>query len=357
MTEIWAMGYHARASDIAPRAQRYEAANFDGYLVTDSQNLWKECWVALTAAALSTDRIGLGVYVTNPVTRHPAVTASAAASLQELAGRRVVLGVGRGDSALAHIGYGLVPTERFGRYLHRLQGYLRGESVPFAYDDGPSLPRAASLGYGNLPSASRIRWLPAVDEPKVMVDVATSGARVMRLAAQAADGVTFAFGADVDRVVAAIEDVRRACAAAGRSPDSLSVSALVPLVLHKDLDRARDMAAGMVATIGRWMVQQGGEVTASLEEGQRSQLRAVTAAYDMTKHGETSTAQSQVLSAEMIDRLAIVGPPERCLDRVRRFLDLGLERIVISPQVRGAAQEDEETHAQLLIDELLPALR
>lgn len=51
MTEIWAMGYNASAADIAPRAQRYEDAGFDGYFITDSQNLWKECWVALTTAA------------------------------------------------------------------------------------------------------------------------------------------------------------------------------------------------------------------------------------------------------------------------------------------------------------------
>lgn len=357
MTEIWAMGYNARAADIAPRAQRYEDAGFDGYFITDSQNLWKECWVALTTAALSTRRMALGVYVTNPVTRHPAVTASAAASLQEVAGRRVVLGVGRGDSALAHIGYGLVPTDRFGRFLGRVQGYLRGESVSFAYDDGPSLPDAESLGYGTLPEGGKIRWLPTEHQPKVAVDVATSGARVMRLAAQHADGVTFAFGADPDRVAAAAADARRACEAAGRDPASLSVSALVPLVVHTSAERARDMAAGMVATIGRWMVQQGGEVAASLDDGLRSQLRAATAAYDMTKHGETSSDQSRVLTPGLVDRLAVVGPPEVCLARVREFLDLGLERIVISPQVRGASPEDEEIHARLLLGEVLPAVR
>lgn len=138
---------------------------------------------------------------------------------------------------------------------------------------------------------------------------------------------------------------------------SLSVSALVPLVLHTDVERARDMAAGMVATIGRWMVQQGGEVAASLDEGMRAELRAVTAAYDMTRHGETSTDQSRALSPELVDRLAVVGPPARCLARIREFLDLGLERIVISPQVRGASPEDEEIHAQLLLGEVLPALR
>jgi 5,10-methylenetetrahydromethanopterin reductase len=73
-------------------------------LVVDSQNLSADSYVALTLAATGTERIGLGTGVTNSVTRHPAVTASAAMAVQEVANGRMALGIGRGDSALAHLG-------------------------------------------------------------------------------------------------------------------------------------------------------------------------------------------------------------------------------------------------------------
>lgn len=357
MTEIWAFGYNARAADIAPRARAYEAAGFDGYLITDSQNLWMECWVALTVVAQVTERMGVGVYVTNPITRHPAVTASAAATLQELSDGRVLLGVGRGDSALANIGFGLVPLAGFEVYLVRLQGYLRGEDVPFDHRADPfDVPHIDALGYGKAAPASKIRWLPT-ERPKVPVDIAASGPRVIELAARHADGVTLAVGADVERLQDGIRAARQAREDAGLDPASLAVSALVPVAVNPDLEVAQGMAAGGVASIGRWLVQQRSAGTMRLDDQTRDELLAATASYDMTRHGETATTQATVLTPAVVDRFAVVGPPDRCVERLRPLLDLGLSKIILSPQARGAEPALEETHRRLLLDEVLPRLR
>jgi len=58
-------------------AKRIEDEGWNGLTFTDSQNLSGDPYVALTCAALATTRLGLGTGVTNPWTRHPAVTASA----------------------------------------------------------------------------------------------------------------------------------------------------------------------------------------------------------------------------------------------------------------------------------------
>jgi 5,10-methylenetetrahydromethanopterin reductase len=68
------------------------------------------------------------------VTRHPAVLAGAMATLQVESGGRVVLGSGRGDSALAQAGFAPASLESFRRYLAAVQRYLRREDVP--YDPG-----------------------------------------------------------------------------------------------------------------------------------------------------------------------------------------------------------------------------
>ena len=87
MTEVWATGISLPG--VAVRmAQRAEADGFDGWFVVDSQNLAGDCYVALAQAAAATERIQLGTGVTNPFTRHPAVTASAIASVHAASGGR-----------------------------------------------------------------------------------------------------------------------------------------------------------------------------------------------------------------------------------------------------------------------------
>ena len=66
----------------------------------DSQLRRRDTYVLLAAAAQATSDIGLGVLLTNPVTRHPSVTASSIATIDELAPGRVELGWGAGDTAV-----------------------------------------------------------------------------------------------------------------------------------------------------------------------------------------------------------------------------------------------------------------
>src|SRR5205807_5864490 len=101
--EIWTVG--SSYATAAPRsATRAEAQGFDGILVVDSQNLAGDPFVGLALAARETSSVKLGTGVTNPATRHPAATAAAIASVHVASGGRAHLGIGRGDSALAHLG-------------------------------------------------------------------------------------------------------------------------------------------------------------------------------------------------------------------------------------------------------------
>src|SRR5262249_26535081 len=90
----------------APREVKLlEEMGFDVALIPDSQALAREVYVTLTACATNTNTITLGTGITNPLTRHPSVTASAIASLNDVSGGRALLGIGRGDSAVRKIGH------------------------------------------------------------------------------------------------------------------------------------------------------------------------------------------------------------------------------------------------------------
>ena len=83
-------------ADFRRHVRLAESVGFDYIGVADSQSLFRELFVSLTVAALDTERVQLGPSVTNPLTRHPAVMASAIASLHELSGGRAFLGIGTG---------------------------------------------------------------------------------------------------------------------------------------------------------------------------------------------------------------------------------------------------------------------
>ena len=104
-TEVWtiAAGYKTLWDPVIT-AEQAESEGWDGLVATDSQSRRGDPYIALALAAKSSTRLLLATGVTNPVTRHPVITANCAATVQEISGGRMVLGIGRGDSALAYSG-------------------------------------------------------------------------------------------------------------------------------------------------------------------------------------------------------------------------------------------------------------
>jgi alkanesulfonate monooxygenase SsuD/methylene tetrahydromethanopterin reductase-like flavin-dependent oxidoreductase (luciferase family) len=63
VTEVWAATVNNQVEDIARQAAEMESAGYDGCYMSDSQNIRMQCWVALTVAALNTQRLKLGPFV------------------------------------------------------------------------------------------------------------------------------------------------------------------------------------------------------------------------------------------------------------------------------------------------------
>jgi 5,10-methylenetetrahydromethanopterin reductase len=325
-----------------------EEAGWDGMLVVDSQNLSGDPFVALAMAARETSRLGLGTGVTNPATRHPAAAACAIATVQAESKGRAVLGIGRGDSSLAHLGLAPAPVGVFEDFLARLQGYLRGEEVAFGAPPGAApAPGVDTLGLAGTPSSSRLHWLPP-DLPKVPVEVAATGPRVLAAAGRHADRVMVAVGAEPERVQWAIDVARDAGAT--------SFGAFVNVVAHPDPDVARRLASGAMSTFARFSVMHGGSVSGPVDEEQQEVMRSVRSVYDMGLHTRGSSPQAKALTPSFIDRFGVVGPPGDCARRLEELVGLGLSRIVAigpaGPFLRGEAAEA----AACFTEEVLPAL-
>src|SRR6059058_5179112 len=109
--------------------QLAEGHGFEYAWTYDSHVLWQESFPVMALAADRTSKIKLGHMVTNPGTREPTVLASAYATLHDISDGRMVMGIGRGDSARRYIGQEPVPVGRFEEALRMIKPFMNGEKV------------------------------------------------------------------------------------------------------------------------------------------------------------------------------------------------------------------------------------
>ncbi len=335
--ELWTMRI-PEIGTVAGQAERAERLGWSGITFTDSQNLVGDPFVAVALAANATETLGFATGVTNAYTRHPAALANVAATVHETSGGRFVLGIGRGDTAMFHLGKQPMPVDVFARSVADLQTYLAGGTVDC--DGRPS----------------RLRFLDRCHQSKVPLDIAVSGPRMIDLAGRLAERITLAVGADPQRVTWALDLARKAAADAGRDPADVSFGAYVTVGCHPDLDAARSLVRGAVAAFAHFSAMPG-STGAGLAEADRGVVAEVGRRYDSNEHLSNVAAHTAPLTAEFVDRFAVVGPPEACVDRLRGLAELGLTRFVITGASFRADPEHARASEQLLTREVLPALR
>lgn len=321
--------------EMAMVARAAEIEGWDGLLVVDSQNLMYDPFVSLGLAARATSHIRLGTAVTNLVTRHPAVVAAAFATLQHVSEGRAILGVGRGDTAVELIARHPPSPGRFEALLCELQTYLNGRVVNV---DG---------------FECRIAWLPESGLPKVPVSVFASGPRMIAAGARRAERVTLAVGAQPERLRWAVELARSARGAAGLSPETLSLGAFVVTAAGADVQALRDLVRGNVSVSAHF---QRGSLR-SLEPPDREIVANVTREYDQYDHGLRRSPQARSIPDDFVDRFAAVGSAERCIEKLRALVDVGLDHLVLVGPTREIDEPLRRRWAEDLARHVLPAVR
>ncbi|MCR9097005.1 MAG: LLM class flavin-dependent oxidoreductase [bacterium] len=340
---------------LARRAERAERDGWAGLGVTDSQNLAGDAWVALALIAGATERLEFGTSVTNPITRHPAVTAAAAHALSVESGGRVTVGLGRGDSALAHLGRAPASVAHTERYVQVLRRFLRG--APVAFEDlgfsESTAPDVATLGLADTPAASRLVWR-ADGDPLVSVEVASTGPKVIAAAARSADRIVFALGADPDRLRWGIETARKARVDVGLDPDAFEYATYLNVMCHPDIEKARALVAGGLTTFARFSVMHGA-VQGPADEKMRGVMEKLHGVYDMKQHTRADSDQTSALTPEFIDRYAIVGSAETCVARLQEIAELGIGKAILVGATGGVDVAEARKADEHLVGGVLPA--
>jgi 5,10-methylenetetrahydromethanopterin reductase len=166
----------------------------------------------------------------------------------------------------------------------------------------------------------------------------------------------FTLGADVERLAWGIALARQTRRDAGLDPDGIAFGAYVNLGCHSDMAAARGLVRGGLTTFARFSVMHG-KANGPVSTGDRAVLEALRSNYDMRAHTRGDSRQATTLTDDFVDRFAIVGPPERCIDRLRSLQALGLDKVAISGGTRGADADDAAASRQLVVAHVLSGMR
>jgi 5,10-methylenetetrahydromethanopterin reductase len=320
---------------IVRQVQLAESLGYETAWITDTHLVCRELWVTLTACAAATSRIRLGPGITVPHTRHVSVTASAIATLHELAPGRLVLGVGTGGSASETMGLSVAKTARVATLesmAHALKHLLRGESIRL--DTGTD---------------ARLAWLPQpVDIPLYL---AGSGPRMLDAAGRLGDGAIMYSGVAPWLLDAALACVHAGAKAAGRTPAEIDIAIWAPTSIAADRALARDHVRGRVASALRhaFPVKWNPEDQAVIDQ--------VRAAYDSYQHATAASKHRLLVTDRFVDLMALAGTPDDVREQVQRVTGVGgVNRIILLPQVPGQDFVQREQVLRLFADQVMARL-
>jgi len=218
--------FDARSVDaFATDVRRAETLGWDAAFQPDSQLRRRDTYVLLAAAARATERITLGTLLANPMNRHPTVTASSIATIDELAPGRTLLGWGVGDTAVRLAGLRPARVKELEASAQLMRALLDGQAV-----------EVGALRPARLPH-----------HRPVPIWIAAGGPRTLRMAGGVADGVFIRVGTHPANIAAAVDAIRAGAADAGRDPAKVRVAAVFHTVLVDDLGQALLMGKSMAA--------------------------------------------------------------------------------------------------------------
>lgn len=290
----------ARTVELATIA---EEEGFDYVWLGDSPVLWQSIYPILALIAHSTERIRIGPCVTNPVSPPTVITASALATLNEISGGRVDMGIGRGDSAVRVIGKKPANLAQLEDGIRQIRDLAEGRLAQL--EDGDAMMEWAE---GTLPI-----WVSAY------------GPKALALAGRVADGVVLQ-PAVPSLIRWSLGHVHDGARQAGRDPSDLRVMCLVPAFVGGDLEYARSQVRWFPAMASNQIVELiQRHDPAGLPQELVSYVES-RGAYDYRDHGKHDAAHNEFVTDNVVDRFCVIGPADECIRRIEELADAGVQQ-------------------------------
>jgi probable F420-dependent oxidoreductase len=295
------------ARQVVEWSKRAEEVGFDYVWAWDSHVLWQEFYTVFTWIGLETSRLRLGPCVTNPATRHVTVTASAMATLQEITGGRMVVGMGRGDSARRVIGQKPVTVDRMEAAVRFIRDLAEGREVDA---DGTPLHLKWSEGH------------------RLPVWIAAYGPKALRACGRVADGLIMQL-ADPYILEWALPYVREGAEEAGRRFEDIEVQVAAPAYVTGDIEKAREQVRWFPALVSNHVVDLVKRYSTTDLPDELTDYIKRREFYDYDEHGKTGAKHAEFVTDEVVDRFCVLGTPEQVAAKLRELEGLGMTQFNI----------------------------
>ena len=294
-------------------AKLSEDLGFSHIWVGDSHLIWREAYVNMAAMALSTSKVKLGTGVTNPLTRHPSVVASAYATLEEYAPGRMIVGIGLGDSSVETMGMKPSTLANFEKSLQQMRELFAGKEV-------------------ELPTGKIHLLHPC--KGRVPIYIAASGPKMLELSGRIADGIIVLVGVADEYIAHAKEKIAAGAKAAGRELEDINLVLWVPCAVS-DNSPAKDAVKAHVARVVAHPLPY------VLDPNEQKVLEEIRKTYDYYHHMDQQANHAEVIPDWLVDKFAIAGTVAECRAQIERIKNTGVQQIAIIPYSAPGGSKEE----------------
>lgn len=306
-------------------ARLIEDLGYHGAWIADHY-FHRDASAALSLMLARTDRLVLGTAVMSPLLRHPALLASLAATLREIAPQRFVLGLGVGGYEFA--GELSIPSPRPLRLTREAVRIIRELTVGSADVAGETFTA----------KGARLRWA-AQDGPLYL---AGRGPKMLELAGQVADGV-ITHGISPRHIDFVRDRVGHGALVAERPAAAVSLC----LMLDVQIDDDRD--AALAALRPRCLTMAAGSYADELIDVYGLDRADVHKARVALRSGDRELAAGLVTD-QMAAAFGLAGPADEVAAGIAALGALGVDEVIVS--VGGADSAGYRDQLTALAQEL-----
>ena len=309
-----------RLIELAALAERL---GYDDFWIAD-ERFFREVYAELTLVASHTSRLRIGPCVTDPYSRHPALTAMAIATLDEISGGRAVLGIGAGVSGFRELGIARErPAAAIREALHVIGRLLAGETVTFK-------------GEQIALTDTQLDFTPL--RAHVPTYVASQRRAGCAAAGRVADGAIMQ-GCVAEPLLTFFRDsVAAGAREAGRDPGAIELVGRINVCVDDDRRAAKDV---MRPTIVRSLSAQRPDFFTFTRAGLTlpPALREAVLQLPYTHDPEPLRRVAPLVPDELVDAVTLAGPADEVASGVVRLARAGIARLVVYPMSVGGAFE------------------
>ncbi len=245
--------------------------------------------------AEATSKIKVGTWITNIYMRKPVICAAEALTVQEVSGGRMVLGLGVSHKPV-NDRYGI----DMGDPIDSMRSYVAS---------------VKSIADGSSPLLTIKRQLPTIP-----LYTAVLTEKAAELAGEVADGI-MPYMATLDHVKSLIKSVKSGAEKNSRSPSSIDITNGIPSFISDDLEAARTAAKRGLSGYARFPFYQ--RLIKNLGFG------------DVVEKVKSGVNPAEAFTDELVDAVALVGPAERCRERLAAYREAGVQLPIIVPNPVG----------------------